>query len=152
MSRQTTRPVLRRGHQHLAAGTALHLGHPGGDLSVMAGSVWLTRDHDLGDHFILPGQQVQLAAGENAVIEPAPGYRGASVHWTPEPHGFARSLLADRLRGTAFLAGLAAYGLMALARRAAATANRIQGGTPHGRAIVASPGRQCVRVNLDVGR
>lgn len=143
--------MLRRGHQHLAAGTALHLGHPGGELAIMAGSVWLTRDHDLGDHFILSGQRVQLAAGENAVIEPSPGYRGASVHWVPEPQGLARALLAEPLRGTAFLAGLAAYGLMALARRAAAAANRAQGGKPRlGSGAQDRRHRQCVRVDLDV--
>ncbi len=39
----------RNSTQRLTAGQALQLGRLGGELTVLEGRVWLTRDNDLGD-------------------------------------------------------------------------------------------------------
>ena len=53
----------------IKAGKALSLGRLGGELSVLQGRVWLTRDGDLGDHRVESGERVRLGVAENAVIE-----------------------------------------------------------------------------------
>jgi hypothetical protein len=113
--------------QRLVSGEALHLGRLGGELTVVDGRVWLTRNGDLGDHFVEPGERVRLAVGENAVIEPARTGETVNVRWNPRRQSFVGALLEEPLRGLAFLTGLAAGGLAALARSAAASANRAQG-------------------------
>ena len=50
-------PALR----HIEPGQALHLGRLGGELTVLEGRLWLTRNGDLGDHVVEPGQRVRLA-------------------------------------------------------------------------------------------
>lgn len=113
--------------QRLAPGQALRLGRLGGELTAVDARVWLTRDGDLGDHFVEPGERVRLAVGENAVIEPARTGASATVRWNPRRQSFVGALAADPLRGLAFVAGLAATGFAALARSAAASASRAQG-------------------------
>jgi len=120
--------VFHGGIRRLPPGQALRLPRAGGELTVLRGRLWLTRNQDLGDHFIAAGQRVRLASGENAVIEPAAGALGASLHWEPRRQGFARALLARPLSGAAFLALLVARGFMALARSAAAGARHARGG------------------------
>ena len=121
MNKQSS-PTLR----HLAPGQAMHLGRLGGELTGNA-RLWLTRGGDLGDHFVEPGERVRLAAGENAVIEPAQTGASATVRWSPRRQSFVGALAAEPLRGLAFVAGLAARGFAALARSAAASASRAQG-------------------------
>lgn len=129
MNPKSNAAVALSGIRRLAPGQALRLPRAGGELTVLRGRLWLTRKHDLGDHFIAAGQRVRLAAGENAVIEPADAALGASLHWEPcRPH-LAGMLLARPLNGTAFLALLAARGFMALARCAAAAARQARGGS-----------------------
>ena len=106
---------------------AIALGRLGGDLTVLDGSLWLTRDGDLGDHFIEPGQRVRLGVAEHAVIESAHTGQPVTVRWSPRRQSFGGALLAEPLRGLAFLAGVAARGFAALARSAAASASRAQG-------------------------
>ena len=113
--------------QSIDAGHALHLGRLGGDLNVVQGRVWLTRNADPGDHLVEPGQCVRLGVAENAVIESLDGDRPAIVRWNPRRQAFFGAVLAGPLRGLAFVAGLAAGGLDALARSAAASASRAQG-------------------------
>ncbi len=122
----------------LAAGEALHLGRLGGELSVVDGRVWLTRDGDLGDHFLEPGERLRLAVGDNAVIESARTGKAISVRWNPRRQSFFGALLAEPLRGLAFLTGLAAAGFAALARSAAASASRAQGCISGGDSIASS--------------
>jgi hypothetical protein len=119
--------VLYGGTRLLPPGQALRLPRPGGELTVLRGRLWLTRDNDLGDHFIEAGQRVWLDAGENAVIEAAGRHRGATLHWEPCRQGHVSALLARPLNGAAFLALLAARGFMALGRAAAAGARRARG-------------------------
>jgi hypothetical protein len=113
--------------QRLATGEAVHLGRLGGDLVVVDGRVWLTRDGDLGDHVVEPGQKIRLAVNENAVIESATTGSTATVQWYPRRQSFVGALAEEPLRGLAFLTGLAAKGFVALARSAAASASRAQG-------------------------
>ena len=121
--------TLHGGTRLLAPGQALRLPRAGGELTVLRGRLWLTRNHDLGDHFIEAGQRVWLDAGENAVIEAAGKQRrqSASLHWDPCRQGFFSALLARPLSGTAFLALRAARSFMALGRAAAAGARRARG-------------------------
>jgi hypothetical protein len=118
---------LNGGIRLLAPGQALRLSRAGGELTVLRGRLWLTRNHDLGDHFIEAGQRVWLDVGENAVVEAAGGKQGASLYWEPCRQGIFSALLARPLNGTAFLALLAARGFMALGRSAAAGARGARG-------------------------
>jgi Protein of unknown function (DUF2917) len=113
--------------QRLAPGEALRLGRLGGELLVVEGRIWLTRDNDLGDHFIEPGQRVRLGVAEHAVIESARSDEAVALRWNPRRQSFVGALLAEPLRGLAFLTALAASGFAALARNAAASASRAQG-------------------------
>lgn len=122
MNAQSNRTV-----QRLAAGEALHLGRLGGELVVVEGRVWLTRDGDLGDHFVEPGQKLRLAVDENAVIEAASSGGSVTVRWYPRRQSFVGALAEEPLRGLAFLTGLVAEGFVALARSAASIASRAQG-------------------------
>ena len=121
--------TLHGGTRLLAPGQALRLPRAGGELTVLRGRLWLTRNNDLGDHFIEAGQRLWLEAGENAVVEAAGKQKqqSASLHWEPCRQGFFNALLARPLNGTAFLALLAARGFMALGRAAAAGARRAHG-------------------------
>ena len=125
MNAQSTRSnsIQRR----LAPGQALQLGRLGGDLFVVDGRVWLTRDGDLGDHVIEPGQKLRLAVNANAVIESVRTGDTVTVRWYPRRRSFAGALLAEPLCAVAFLMGRVANGLAALARRAAAGASRAEG-------------------------
>jgi hypothetical protein len=116
-----------QGVHRLTSGEALSLGNAGGDLTVVDGRVWLTRDGDLGDHFVEPGQKLRLIAHENAVIEAARTGETITVRWTPRRQNFAGALLGAPLRAVAFVATRAADALRAFARSAADTASRAQG-------------------------
>lgn len=126
--------TLRR----IASGAALRLGRLGGELAVVEGRVWLTRDGDLGDHVIEPGRRVRLGVNENAVIEPARTGDTVTVRWYPRRQRFFGALVEAPLRGLAWLAGLAAGGFAALARGAAASASRAHGCISGGDSIASS--------------
>jgi hypothetical protein len=130
--------LFHGGTFQMRSGDATHLGRLGGDLTVVEGSLWLTRDGDLGDHVFEAGQRVRLGVDENAVIEPARTGETVSLRWQPRRRSFAGAVLAEPLRGLAFLAGVAARGFAALARRAADGACRAQGAINGGDAT-ASP-------------
>jgi len=116
-----------QGVHRLASGEALSLGQTAGELTVVDGRVWLTRDGDLGDHFVEPGQRLRLASNENAVIEPAYSGETITVRWTPRRQSFAGALLGAPLRALAFVATRGANALGAIARSAADSASRAQG-------------------------
>lgn len=124
--------------QRLASGEALHLGRLGGELAVVEGRVWLTRDGDLGDHVVEPGQRVRLGVDENAVIESARTGETVAVRWYPRRQSFVGALAEEPLRGLAFLTELVARGFVALARSAAASASRAQGCINGGDSIASS--------------
>ncbi len=124
--------------QRIAPGHALQLGRLGGELTVIEGRVWLTRDNDLGDHFIEPGERVRLGVAEHAVIEAARPGETVALRWNPRRQSFLGAVLAEPLRGLAFLTALAATGFSALARSAAASASRAQGCISGGDSIASS--------------
>ena len=130
--------VFHGGTFQMHSGDATHLGRLGGDLTVVAGGVWLTRDGDLGDHFVEAGERVRLGIGENAVIEPSRTGEAVSLRWQPRRQSFVGAVLAEPLRGLAFLAGVAARGFAALARSAADSACRAQGCINGGDSIASS--------------
>ncbi len=111
----------------IAPGQAIRLGHRGGELTVVSGRVWMTRRGDLGDHVFGPGQRVRLDAAEDAVVETWDARQTAVVRWNPRQRSFLGALLAEPLRGAAFLTGRLAAGCAALARTAAAGAVWAQG-------------------------
>ena len=119
--------VLHGATRHLVPGQALRLPRRGGELTVLRGRLWLTRNNDPGDHFIDVGQRLRLGDHENAVIEPAGSAQGVILRWEPRRAGFTGAWFALPLSGAAFLAWMAARGFAALARNAAAGARRARG-------------------------
>ncbi len=130
--------LFHGGTFRMHSGDAAHLGRLGGELTVLDGRVWLTRDGDLGDHFVGAGERVRVASGENAVIEPSRAGESVSLRWQPRRQSFVGAVLAEPLRGVAFLAGRLAAGFAALARSAAASACRAQGCISGGDSIASS--------------
>ena len=124
--------------QRVSSGQALQLGRLGGELTVVEGRVWLTRDDDLGDFVFEPGQRVRLAVGEYGVIESLDAHSATTVRWNPRRQSFVGAVLAEPLRGLAFLTGVAARGFAALARKAADSACRAQGSISGGDSIASS--------------
>jgi hypothetical protein len=76
--------VLRAGTRHIGMREALKLGHGGGTLRVLAGSLWLTRTGDGADYFLSPGQCFEPAPGECVVIESARAGDRTIVDWRPD--------------------------------------------------------------------
>jgi len=128
----------RNSTQRLTAGQALQLGHLGGELTVLEGRVWLTRDNDLGDFVYERGQRVRLAVGEHGVVESLDADRPAVFRWNPRRQTFLGAVLAEPLRGLAFLTGAVARGFAALARSAAESACRAQGSISTGDSMASS--------------
>jgi hypothetical protein len=128
----------RNSTQRLTAGQALQLGHLGGELTVLEGRVWLTRDNDLGDFVYERGQRVRLAVGEHGVVESLDADRPAVFRWNPRRQTFVGAVLAEPLRGLAFLTAAAARGFAALARSAADSACRAQGSISTGDSMASS--------------
>ena len=127
MNAQSERNLSATTLHRVDAGQALHLGRLGGDLTVLEGRVWLTRNGDLGDHVIEPGQRVRLAVNENAVVEPWNAGKHAVLRWNPRRQRLLGAIFAAPLRGLALATSVLAPGFAALARRAAASASRAQG-------------------------
>ena len=124
---------------HIATGQALPLGGRGGELTVVAGSVWLTRLGDPADHVIERGERMLLRGADRAVIEPTYSGATATVRWHPRrAHRLSTVLFAAPLRALAVVAGRAAAGFAALARHAAASARRAQGCLSVGNSIASS--------------
>ena len=134
----------------LPARQARHLGPQPGLLTVVEGTVWLSRKHDLDDHVLHSGQQFQICAGDDAVVEPWHADATARIDWQSQAQALrvravAAAPLAAGWFGLARFAegaatGLrrAADGLAALARNAAASAMRAQGCIRAGESIASS--------------
>ncbi len=127
LKRNRRRSVSAAALRRVEPGQALHLGRLGGELTVVEGRIWLTRDGDLGDHVVEPGQCVPLAVNDNAVIEPWQRGEGVLLRWNPRRQGLLGAVFAGPLLGLAFAMRLLAGGFAALARSAAASASRAQG-------------------------
>ena len=130
MNAQLDRTPLRpaaEGLRHVDTGQALHLGRLGGDLTVLEGRVWLTRDGDPGDHLLVPGQRMRLAVNDNAVIEPWHRGERIALRWNPRRQRLLGAVFATPLRGLSIATCALATGFAALARSAASSAHRAQG-------------------------
>ena len=133
-----TTPFVHRADHAWQLRSAMSLPSAMGELRVLEGRVWLTRRGDAQDHWLEAGQSVRLHARDAAVIEPH-GLNGATLQWRPMRQ--RRVLHVMLLRGVArtFRAlELAACGVAALARSAAASARRAQGCIEAGEPIASS--------------
>jgi hypothetical protein len=113
--------------QRLESGQARHLGRLGGELTVLSGRLWMTRDGDTGDHFLEPGDTVCIGVDEYAVIESALRGEAATLRWTPRRQTVAGRILSEPLLGLAFVTRVAALAFGALASGMAAAARWSQG-------------------------
>ena len=104
---------------------AMRLGPLAGELTVLEGRVWLTRDADLGDHVVSSGARLRLQAHSGTVIEPLRGGERATVQWRPREPQPVRALAARALGGVA-------QGAARLAETSAAWAQKIAAGTQPG--------------------
>ena len=130
------KPQALQTREFVISGHAMTLGPSPGVLTVVDGSVWVTRSDDLGDHVLEAGRTIRFGADAGLVVEPWAG--SATVRWHRQaqpvrPPAFLVTALAAGLRGLAALAGGTAAalrgaetGLAALARKAAASARRAQ--------------------------
>ena len=119
---------------HLAAGQPAVIVRGPGELSVLQGRVWLTRDGDMVDHVLARGECIALDFADRAVVESWERDLSATLRWRPIERRAPSQVLAGGLRGLAALAGGVAFafaraeaGFAALARSAASSARRAQG-------------------------
>ncbi len=112
--------------EQLESGRARHLGRLGGEMTVLSGQIWLTRDGVTGDHFLNAGDTVRIAVDECAVIESV-SREAATLRWTPRRQSVVGRILAEPLLGVAFVARLAALAVAWLAESVTAAARRAQG-------------------------
>ena len=111
----------------LEPGRARHLGRLGGEMTVLSGRIWLTRDGFTGDHFLASGDSVRIEVDEYAVIESAMQGEAATLRWTPRRQTVAGRILSEPLLGLAFATRILARVVGAVAGWAAAAARRAQG-------------------------
>lgn len=87
--------------ERLEAGQARHLGRLGGEMTVLSGRIWLTRDGETGDHFLDAGDTVRIAVDDYAVIQSADRDSAASLLWTARRQTVAGRIFAEPLLGLA---------------------------------------------------
>jgi hypothetical protein len=119
---------------HLAAGQPAFGVRGPGELAVLEGRVWLTREGDMVDHVLARGERIQIDWADRVVVESWERDRAATLQWRPVERRRPSQLRAGGLRGLAALAAGAALafaragaGFDALARSAASSARRAQG-------------------------
>ena len=110
---------------------ARRVGRGAGVLTVVAGTVWLSRTDDPDDHVLGPGRQIRLTQAEEAIIEPWHRGEPSCLVWHPDPQPPRwRSLVAGTLdalqRARRFGLGTVLVRLAERARNAASSANRAQ--------------------------
>jgi hypothetical protein len=100
-------------------------------LTAMGGRLWVTRDGDLNDYVLEPGQRVAVGRGDHVMVGAWEAGESARWTWTPaaEPprYGFLRAGVALAFGAAARALRGAADGLAVLARSAASIASRAQG-------------------------
>ncbi len=100
-------------------------------LTALGGHLWVTRDGDLNDYVLAPGQRVSVARGDQVTVGAWQPGVPAQWSWTPaaEPrrYGFLRTGVAFAFGTAARALRGAADGFAALARSAASIARRAQG-------------------------
>ena len=138
MKSQTQRSTVSTWPQpaevQLAAGQPAFIVRGPGELSVLQGRVWLTRDGDMVDHVLARGERIALDFADRAVVETWERDEAATLRWRPVERRAPSQVLAGGFRGLAILAGGVAFafaraeaGFAALARSAASSARRAQG-------------------------
>ena len=134
MNSQTYSHLGKASQMLLAAGRPAVLARGEGELTVLTGSVWMTRHGDLDDHLLQRGDSVHIGLADRAVLESWERDLSATVQWRAIERPVASQARAGFLRGLAFVAGAAALalaraeaGFTALARSAASSARRAQG-------------------------
>lgn len=103
--------------QRLLPGQARRVGRGAGELTVLAGRVWLTGQGDGEDRVLGVGERVRIRTADAVVMESLDRERSARVAWHPQGSVLAHLGLRE-LFGAAFAA---------LARKAASSASRAQG-------------------------
>ena len=119
---------------HLAAGQPAFTLRGPGELTVLDGRIWLTRQGEFADHVLSRGDRVDIDWADRVVVENWERDRAASLRWRAVERRAPSQALAAALRGLAALAAGLAFGLAragagfeALARSAASNARRAQG-------------------------
>jgi len=67
----------------LAWGEPLRIDGDAGELTVLSGRVWLTRENDPDDHVLEAGQSMQLASTDGVVVEPWQHGERTTLAWRP---------------------------------------------------------------------
>lgn len=99
-------------------------------LTALGGRLWVTRDGDLNDYVLDPGQRIAVGRGDQVTVG---AWDGEPTRWTWTPaaaqprYAFLRAGVARVFAGLARGLRGAADALAALARSAAAIASRAQG-------------------------
>lgn len=96
-----------------------------------ASDAWITRDNDLDDHVLHPGEKLSVRAGEELIVEPLHAGEQAWLDWQADAE-VAQPLVVRRA------AGFLADGLLALARSAEAIARRAQSSIATGASIASA--------------
>jgi hypothetical protein len=100
-------------------------------LTAFGGRLWVTRDGDLNDYVLEPGQRVAVGRGDQVTVGAWSPGEPTRWTWTPatEPprYGFLRTGVALAFGAAARALRGAADGFAALARTAASIARRAQG-------------------------
>lgn len=102
----------------------------GATLRVLSGCLWVTREKDLADHVLAPGQSMAVAQGDRLWLSAWQRDQPALWDWAPQAAPRYALLRATVALGFGFAARAlrgAADALGALARNAAAIASRAQG-------------------------
>jgi hypothetical protein len=102
----------------------------GARLRVLSGNLWVTREGDLADHVLLPGQSVPVARGDRLWLGAWQRDQPALWDWAPQAaprYAFLRATVALAFGFAARALRGAAAALGDLARSAAAIASRAQG-------------------------
>lgn len=111
--------TLDRLGQRLLPGQARRVGQGVGELTVLAGRIWITGHDDGEDQVLGAGERLRLDDADRVVIESFDAGAAARVAWKPRRSALQR--FAWRDFGAVFAA---------LARRAAPNASRAQGCMP----------------------
>lgn len=121
----------------LAPGQARRLAPGAGEITVLRGRVWLTRDAGPGedsDHVLAPGDSLVVADGQAVVAEAWGPGELASLRW--QPRGSVLQRLPRAGLAGAFFAAFGAFA--ARPRSAASSASRAQGCITAGDSIASS--------------
>lgn len=122
----------------LASGQACRMSPGAGEITVLRGRVWLTRDAGPGedsDHVLAPGDSLVVADGQAVVAEAWGHGEVASLRWQPRTPVLQR-LPRTGLAGAFFAAAFGAFA--ARPRSAAPSASRAQGCIKAGDSIASS--------------